>query len=246
MIEFDAVSRAYGGRLAVDGLSLVVPRGELFALLGPNGAGKTTTIKMLIGLLRPTAGTLRVCGYDVGDTARPASRCLGYVPDEPFLYEKLSGREFLEFVSAMHGLQPALIAARIAAQIAYFELDEFIDDLAETYTHGMRQRLAFAAALVHEPTVLVIDEPMVGLDPRSMRLVKNLLCARAAAGTTVFMSTHTLSLAEEIADRIGVLDCGRLKFLGTMSELREVLAAPDASLEPLFLELTEGNRKDWP
>jgi ABC-2 type transport system ATP-binding protein len=240
MIEFTNITRSYGRKVAVDGLSLTVRPGELFALLGPNGAGKTTTIKTLVGLLRPNAGTIRVCGYDVRSQRRQAIRCVGYIPDEPFLYDKLSGREFLEFVGAMRGLDRPTLAARIAREIENFDMAEFLDDLIETYSHGMRQRLVFAAALLHDPAVLVIDEPMVALDPRSVRMVKDLLRAQVATGTTVFMSTHTLAIAEEIADRIGIMNHGRLHFLGTVSELRRELALPDASLEPLFLELTNG------
>ncbi|HEX3998852.1 MAG TPA: ABC transporter ATP-binding protein [Pirellulales bacterium] len=238
MIEFQDVARTYGQKLAVAGLNLKIPRGQRFALLGPNGAGKTTTIKMLVGLLQPSTGIVRVCGHDVVRKSREASRFVGFVPDEVFLYEKLSGREFLEFVADLHGLNRRDAAARIAAHIDAFELAAFIDGRSETYSHGMKQRLALAAALVHEPAVLVLDEPMVGLDPRSMRLVKNLLQQRTAAGMSVFMSTHSLSLAEEIADLIGIVDGGRLKFFGTLAELRGQAAHGHTSLEELYLGLT--------
>jgi ABC-2 type transport system ATP-binding protein len=241
MIEFLQVSRSYGRKVAVKELSLTIPAGEVFALLGPNGAGKTTTIKMLVGLLRPDGGTIRICGHDVAGSVRQAARCLGYVPDVPFLYDKLSGREFLEFSAQMRGLDKAAVARAIALENEHFELERFLDQLIETYSHGMRQRLVFAAALLHRPPVLVIDEPMVGLDPRSVRTVKDLLRQQAAGGTTVFMSTHTLSMAEEIADRIGILDHGQLQFLGTQPELQKALAARQSSLEYLFLQLTSGN-----
>lgn len=241
MIEFEKVTRRYGRTVAVDGLSLTVGQGELFALLGPNGAGKTTTIRMLVGLLRPDAGAIRVCGCDGTVGARQSNRFLGYVPEDPFLYDKLSGREFLEFAAEMHGLDRATLQARIDREIERFDLADFLDNLIETYSHGMRQRVVFAAALLHDPAVIVVDEPMVGLDPRSVRVVKDLLRAQATAGNAVFMSTHTLAIAEEIADRIGILNGGRLHFLGTLSELRRELASPHASLEPLFLELTHGN-----
>jgi ABC-2 type transport system ATP-binding protein len=240
MIQFENISRSYGRKVAVDRLSLTVPAGELFALLGPNGAGKTTTIKMLVGLLRPDAGSVRVCGHDVSQQTRAAIRCLGYVPDEPYLYEKLSGREFLEFSGEMRGLDRATVAARIARESELFDLAGFLDDLVETYSHGMRQRVVFASALLHDPRVLVIDEPMVGLDPRNVRLVKDLLRQRAAAGAAVFMSTHTLAMAEEIADRIGIVDHGKLLFVATTAELRANLSAKHVSLEHLFLELTDG------
>jgi ABC-2 type transport system ATP-binding protein len=242
MIEFQGVSRKYGRKLAVSELNLTVPPGELFAFLGPNGAGKTTTIRMLVGLLRPSSGTVRVCDRDTVSDARQATQFIGYVPDDAFLYDKLSGREFLRFVAEMRGLDGSQTAAAIDRQIEHFQLAEFLDDLAETYSHGMSQRLVFASALLHDPRVLVVDEPMVGLDPKSVRMVKDLLRTRAAAGTTVFMSTHTLAVAEEIADRIGVIDRGRLIFLGTLEELRQELSLQKTSLEQLFLQLTaEGN-----
>jgi ABC-2 type transport system ATP-binding protein len=240
MIEFVNITRSYGRKVAVEGLNLSVRPGEVFALLGPNGAGKTTTIKMLVGLLRPDSGSVQVCGHDVVVQTRQAARCIGYVPDEPFLYDKLSGREFLEFTAALRGLDRPTVAARIDRETRQFEMAEFLDDLIETYSHGMRQRVVFASALLHDPPVLVIDEPTVGLDPRSVRLVKDLLCARAAAGATVFMSTHILAVAEEIAGRIGIVDRGRLHFLGTLGELQRELSSPHTSLERLFLELTDG------
>jgi ABC-2 type transport system ATP-binding protein len=241
MIEFNNVTRTYARKIAVHGLTLTVPPGELFGLLGPNGAGKTTAIKMLAGLLRPTAGTVRVCGHDLVNDVRRATGSIGYVPELPFLYDKLSGREFLQFAAEMRGLDRATVSDRIQRECEYFDLGDFVDDLTETYSHGMRQRLVFASALLHDPPVLVIDEPMVGLDPRSVRAAKDRLRARAAAGTTIFMSTHTLDIAEEIADRIGIMDHGRLHFLGTVSELQGELASHHDSLEPLFLELTSGN-----
>ncbi len=241
MIEFDQVVRRYGQTVAVNGLTLTIPRGELFALLGPNGAGKTTTIRMLVGLLRPDSGHVRVCGVDCSRNPREASSHLGYVPDEPYLYEKLSGRELLEFTAQMRGLNAATTRDRIARETQRFELAGFLDNLTETYSHGMRQRLIFATALLHDPQVLVVDEPMVGLDPRSARVVKDLLRAEAAAGKTVLMSTHTLAVAEEIADRIGILNRGQLDFLGTLSELRQELSSPHLALEHLFLELTENH-----
>jgi ABC-2 type transport system ATP-binding protein len=210
----------------------------LFALLGPNGAGKTTTMKMLTGLLRPTKGSVRVCGHDLAGDVRSATRSIGYVPEEPFLYDKLTGREFLEFAAEMRGLDRPTIERVIQRECCCFGLEEFIDELTETYSHGMKQRLVFASAFLHDPAVLVVDEPMIGLDPRSVRVVKDLLRARANAGATVFMSTHTLAVAEEIADRIGIMDHGRLHFLGTLSQLQQELASPHESLEPLFLELT--------
>jgi ABC-2 type transport system ATP-binding protein len=238
MIEFEKVTRRYGTTVAVDALTLTIPPGELFTILGPNGAGKTTTMRMLAGLLRPDAGQIRICGQNGAHRARHANRLVGYVPEEPFLYEKLSGREMLEFVAEMHGLDRRTARERMEREIERFDLAGFVDALVEGYSHGMKQRVAFATALLHDPAVLIVDEPTVGLDPRSVRVVKDLLRAQAAAGKTVFMSTHTLAIAEEIADRIGILSAGRLKFLGTLATLQQELSSSQASLEPLFLQLT--------
>jgi ABC-2 type transport system ATP-binding protein len=238
MIEFDHVTRTYGPKTAVADVSLAIPRGELFALLGPNGAGKTTSIKMLVGLLHPSRGTIRVCGHDIVAEPREAHLHIGYVPDEPCLYDKLTGREFLWFIADMFGMPRHLARSRIDREIECFELGEFADDLTESYSLGMKQRLVFAASLLHDPGVLVLDEPMVGLDPRSVRIVKDLLAARTREGMTVFMSTHTLAMAEEMADRVGIMVRGQLRFLGTVMELREQVALEVTSLEQLYLELT--------
>ncbi len=238
MIEFDHVTRTYGAKTAVSDLSLAIPRGELFALLGPNGAGKTTSIKILVGLLHPSRGTVRICGHDVVADPRAAHLHVAYVPDEPYLYDKLTGREFLQFIADMFGMPRHLARDRIDREVDCFELTEFLDDLAESYSLGMKQRLVFAAALLHDPDVLVLDEPMVGLDPRSVRIVKDLLAARTREGMTVFMSTHTLAMAEEMAERIGIMVRGKLRFLGTVMELREQFALEATSLEQLYLELT--------
>lgn len=238
MIEFDHVTRTYGPKPAVTDLTLSIPRGELFALLGPNGAGKTTTIKMLVGLLRPSRGSVRICGHDLVKDARTAHLHTGYVPDEPTLYDKLTGREFLWFIADMFGMPRHLATEKISREIDHFELAEFADELSESYSLGMKQRLVFAAALLHDPDVLVLDEPMVGLDPRSVRIVKDLLRSRTQEGMTVFMSTHTLAMAEEMADRVGIMVRGQLRFLGTLAELREQVAMETTSLENLYLELT--------
>jgi ABC-2 type transport system ATP-binding protein len=241
MIEFERVSRSFGERVAVDALSLHINAGELFALLGRNGAGKTTTIKMLVGLLRPGTGTIRVGGYDLSTHAREAVAVVGYIPDQPYLYNKLSGREILQFVAQMYGLDPRQARRQIDREIERFELAEFVDELTESYSHGMKQRTVFASALLHAPRVLVIDEPMVGLDPHSIRLAKNLLRDEVNAGMCVLMSTHTLTAAEEIADRVGIMHHGRLTYDGTIEHLRNQLSAEGQSLESMYLTMTEEN-----
>jgi ABC-2 type transport system ATP-binding protein len=239
MIELCGVTKRFGAKVAVDRLDLRVEGGELFAFLGPNGAGKTTTIKMVCGLLAPTAGVVQVGGYPA---ASPQARqLLAYVPDQPFLYEKLSGREFLRWVVEMYGMDRALAARRMAEMIEVFEMADFIDDLCEAYSQGMKQRLVFASALIHDPKVLVVDEPLVGLDPRSGRIVKDLIRSQARAGVAVLMSTHLLSIAEELADVIGIVDHGRMLAQGTLADLRERLQS-HGPLEDLFLHLTGGNR----
>jgi ABC-2 type transport system ATP-binding protein len=238
MIELDQVSKAYGTKLAVDRLSLRIERGELFAFLGPNGAGKTTTIKMMCGLLFPTAGAVRIGGFDLRSHGEQARRLLSYVPDQPFVYERLTGREFFQFIAGMYGMDPAHAERRTQEMIEVFRLRDFVDDLTQNYSHGMRQRTVFAAALLHEPSVLIVDEPTVGLDPPSVRLLKDLLRKESERGVTVFLSTHSLDVAQELAARIGIVHHGRLVGLGTLDELRKH-AALDGSLEEVFLALVE-------
>ncbi len=239
MIDIQGVTRKYGSRVAVKQLQLKVSPGEVVTLLGHNGAGKSTTLKMLVGLLRPSAGAITVNGFDVVEHKREVSRLIGYVPDQPFLYEKLSGREFLQFVGEMFGLTTSEVEEAIDREAGRFELREFLDQLTESYSHGMRQRTVFAAALIHQPEILVVDEPMVGLDPLSIRLVKDLLRDYASQGRTVLMSTHTLSVAEEIANRVSVMRAGELVFDGTVSALRNEVPTTDGSLESLYLALME-------
>jgi ABC-2 type transport system ATP-binding protein len=237
-IELDHVTKCYGRLRAVDDISLQVGAGEVFAFLGPNGAGKTTTIKMITGLLEPDAGSIKVGGYPMSTDGREAKAQLAYVPDQPFLYEKLSAREFLAFVGQMYGLDAESCAQRAATYMNYLDIESFADQLAEGYSHGMKQRVVLAAALIHDPQVLIVDEPMVGLDPRSVRTVKDLFRERAQKGRTVFMSTHTLDVAESIADRIGIINQGRMVACGTLAELR-AQAAREHRLEDIFLELTQ-------
>jgi ABC-2 type transport system ATP-binding protein len=237
MIKLEHVTKVYGTKTAVAELDLEVAAGELFAFLGPNGAGKTTTIKMMCGLLFPSAGRVLIGGFDMqreGDRARPL---LSYVPDQPYLYEKLTGREFLQFIADMYGLAAEHARERISEVIDLFELEPFVDELTERYSHGMRQRTVFAAALVHEPKVLIVDEPTVGLDPRSVRQLKDLLRRQANQGTTVFLSSHSLDVVEELADRMAIINHGRLVGCGTLAALRNH-AAVDGPLEKVFLTLT--------
>ncbi|HOA74975.1 MAG TPA: ABC transporter ATP-binding protein [Phycisphaerae bacterium] len=236
-IDIQQVTKRYGNFTAVDGLSLQVAPGELFAFLGPNGAGKTTTIKMISGLLMPDMGTVHLCGYPMGRDGRKAKAQLAYVPDEPFLYEKLSGREFLEFVAEMYALPPDVKRRRMEALVDRLELGAFWDKLCEGYSHGMKQRTVLAAAMLHEPRVLVIDEPMVGLDPKTVRTVKDLMRELVRQGGTVFMSTHTLEIAEAVADRIGIIHHGKLVAVGTAAEIK-ASAPQNSTLEDVFLKLT--------
>ncbi|UCG17721.1 MAG: ABC transporter ATP-binding protein [Phycisphaerales bacterium] len=244
-IAIESVTKRFGQKVAVDDLTLTVPPGELYAFLGPNGAGKTTTIKMICGLLRPQRGTIRVCGYPVGTDGLAAKARLAYVPDQPFLYDKLTAREFLFFVAEMYGLRPEQRDRRLDDLIQQLAIGAFIDQMTESFSHGMKQRVVLAAALLHDPQVLIVDEPMVGLDPRTVRTVKDLFVQRTREGRTVFMSTHTLEVAEAVSDRIGIIHNGRLITVGTMNELKR-RATGSATLEEAFLRLTEEGDEPCP
>lgn len=236
-IELEGVTKRFGRKVAVEGLSLHVGLGEVFAFLGPNGAGKTTTVKLIAGLLRPDGGSVRVCGHEVSRDGHLAKAQLAYVSDRPFLYEKLTGREFLGFVGEMYGVSREASRRRIDELVRRFEMEGFVDRLTEGYSHGMKQRTVLAAALLHEPQVLVIDEPMVGLDPKTVRVVKNIFLDWGRMGRSVFMSTHTLEVAEAVADRIGIIHRGRLVAVGRLAELRR-WSTEQSSLEDIFLALT--------
>ena len=242
-IELREVVKAYGSKVAVRGISLEVRKGEIFAFLGPNGAGKTTTIKLIAGLLHADDGSVRVCGHAVGENGLEARACLAYVPDQPFLYEKLTGREYLEFVRQMYRVGKDVAAERVASLAARLDMSSFLDRLSEGYSHGMKQRVVLAGALLHDPDVLVIDEPMVGLDPRTVRTVKDLFLERTARGKTIFMSTHTLEVAEAVAHRIGIIHNGNLVRVGTFEDLQSE-ASTQQSLEDIFLHLTEDQSFD--
>lgn len=239
MIETSDLSMQYGDLLALDCLNLTVGRGELFAFLGPNAAGKTTTIKLLTGLLKPTGGVARICGFDIQETPIEAKKRIGYVPDVAEFYDKLTPVEFLGFIADLFEVDAKHARKAAAELIEQFSLREYTGQRIENLSHGTRQRLAIASALLHDPEVIVIDEPMVGLDPRNARVVKEELKKRSAAGTTVFLSTHLLNVAEELADRVGIINHGRLLAAGTLEELRKNRGAPEEGLEEIFLELTE-------
>jgi ABC-2 type transport system ATP-binding protein len=237
MIEVRGLVKRYGRLTAVAGLSLVAYPGEVLALLGPNGAGKSTTIKAMTGLLRPTAGEVKVAGFDVVREGRAAKARLGYVPDRPYLYGKLTARELLRFVAGLRGVEDA--EAKMEGWLASFGLHPFANELVESYSHGMRQKLAFVAALLHEPEVLVIDEPMVGLDPRAAKQVRELIAGYAGEGKTVLLSTHSMEVAQAVAARVVVMQRGRVVAEGAMDELRRRVGREDADLEAIFLQLTE-------
>jgi ABC-2 type transport system ATP-binding protein len=240
MIQLEGVTKRYGHFTAVHPLDLHVRRGELFGFLGPNGAGKTTTIRMLAGVLRPTAGRALIGGYDIAKDPIRAKQHLGYIPDRPSVYEKLTGAEFLRFVSGLWGKHGTEAEKRANDLLELFELTAWKNTLVESYSHGMRQKLLISSALVHQPDLIIVDEPMVGLDPKAARLIKDLLKNFAAAGGTVFLSTHTLEVAEALCDRIAILHGGRIRAMGTMADLRQEAAAGDAHLEDVFLKLTGG------
>ncbi len=240
MIHTENLSMRYGPLLALDDLSLRIEPGELFAFLGPNAAGKTTTIKLLTGLLHATSGSASICGYDIRESPMEAKRRIGYVPDVAEFYDKLTPREFMEFIADLFVVERGKAARKTGALFEQFDLNAHAAQRIENLSHGTRQRLAIASALLHEPEVIIIDEPMVGLDPRNARVVKEELKARSEAGVTVFMSTHLLNVAEELADRIGIINNGRLQALGTLSELHSQSSNRDgAGLEDLFLQLTQ-------
>ncbi|UCH60282.1 MAG: ABC transporter ATP-binding protein [Anaerolineales bacterium] len=239
LIETELLTKRYGEKLAVDEVSFTVQSGEIFGFLGPNGAGKTTTIKMIVGLLQPTTGRIKVAGYDVQEQPLMAKAVSGYVPDTPHLYQKLSGREMLRFVGDLYGIAPAQINRRMEELLKLFDLTDAGDETIDSYSHGMRQKTALAAALMHDPKVMVLDEPTVGLDPKSARLIKDILRQMANRGAAVFLSTHILEIAERMCDRIGIIDRGKLIAVGSMAELR-LLGKGETTLEEIFLNLTGG------
>jgi len=242
-IVIEGFTKRYEDLVAVDDLNLEVRRGELFTFLGPNGAGKTTTIKALAGLIRPSAGRLIVAGYDVQKDPVEAKRRIGFIPDHPYLYEKLSGRDFFHFVGDLFSIPREVQEERMRYFFELFGLTSAADKLIENYSHGMRQKLVVSVALMHDPEVIIVDEPLVGLDPKSSRILKDLMREQVQRGKTVFLSLHQLAVAEEIADRIGIIHKGRLLFVGTLDELR-ARQRRSADLEDLFLELTASDEEE--
>ncbi len=238
MITLQNLRKNYGSFTAVDGINLSVAAGEIFGFIGPNGAGKTTTIRMMGGILAPTAGTVTIDGVDMAQEPEKAKRRIGFIPDRPFLYEKLTGREFMQFSADLYGVENGLSRERAERLLALFSLSDWADGLVESYSHGMKQRLIIAAALLHDPRVIIVDEPMVGLDPNGIRMVKDLLKENARAGKAVFMSTHSLGVAEDICDRIGIIHHGSLIATGTTHDLKRAAGVEEKDLEAVFMKLT--------
>ena len=240
LIETRNLVKRYGDKVAVNNISFDVFGGEVFGFLGPNGAGKTTTIKMIVGLLQPTFGSIQVAGYDIQTQSMLAKASTGYVPDTPNLYAKLTGRELLRFVGDLYNMDRGQVAHRIDELLRMFDLSAVGEDTVDSYSHGMQQKASLAAALMHDPKVLVLDEPTVGLDPKSARLIKDILRQLADRGAAVMLSTHILEIAERMCDRIGIINKGQLIAVGTMDELRTLDKTGQASLEDIFLGLTGG------
>ncbi len=240
MIRLESLTKLYGSFVAVDDITLHVPRGVLYGFLGPNGAGKTTTLRMIAGILRPSQGRVLLGGDDVHQRPLAAKLRLGFIPDRPFVYDKLTGAEFLRFVAGLYGQEGDVVERRIAELLEVFELTSWQDELVESYSHGMRQKLIISSALIHRPECIVVDEPMVGLDPKAARLLKNIFRQFVGKGGTVLMSTHTLEVAEAMCDQVAIIQHGRIVASGTVADLRRQHQAGDASLEELFLKLTGG------
>jgi ABC-2 type transport system ATP-binding protein len=241
MIQVQDLVKKYGAFTAVDGVSLEVAPGEIHGFLGPNGAGKTTTIRMIAGLLKPTVGRVVIAGHDLAREPQRAKAALGFIPDRPFLYEKLTAAEFLRFHAGLYGLEGDAVTGRLGELLDLFELGAWKDELVESFSHGMKQRLVMCAAFLHRPQAVVVDEPMVGLDPRGAVLIKDVFRAMSKRGVAILMSTHTLEVAEEMCDRISIILGGRILARGTVDELKALAGAEDEALTPVFLKLTGGS-----
>ncbi len=240
MIELINLTKRYGSLVAVNRLNLSVAEGEIFGFIGPNGAGKTTTLRMMGGILAPTEGSVLIDGIDMSENPEKAKRRIGFIPDRPFLYEKLTGMEFLRFTADLYGVRDGILEEKSKSILKQFSLSNWADELIESYSHGMKQRLIMSAAILHDPKVIVVDEPMVGLDPAGIRMVKALFRDLAKNGATLFMSTHTLAIAEDVCDRIGIIHKGDLIAIGTTEDLRHRAQVKEGNLEEVFLILTEG------
>jgi ABC-2 type transport system ATP-binding protein len=241
MIAIHDLVKRYGAFTAVDGVSLDVQPGEIHGFLGPNGAGKTTTIRMIAGLLKPTAGRIVVNGHDLATDAEAAKASLGFIPDRPFIYEKLTAGEFLRFHAGLYGIDGNGVGARVREMLEIFELGRWEHELVESFSHGMKQRLVMSAAFLHRPQAVLVDEPMVGLDPRGARLIKDVFRRMSERGVAILMSTHTLEVAQEMCDRISIILKGKIIARGTVAELRALAGDPDQHLTDVFLRLTGGS-----
>lgn len=241
MISIQNLRKHYGSFAAVDGVDLDVSSGEIHGFLGPNGAGKTTSIRMIAGLLKPTSGRIVVNGFDLAANPEAAKASLGFIPDRPYIYEKLTSGEFLRFHAGLYGMNGNGLDQRIREMLDLFELGRWEHELVESFSHGMKQRLVMAAAFMHRPTALLVDEPMVGLDPRGARLIKDVFKRMAEHGVAILMSTHTLEVAQEMCDRISIILKGQIIARGTVDELRALAGSPDEHLTPVFLKLTGGS-----
>ncbi len=240
MIELKNLTKHFGGIVAVNRLNLSVSEGEIFGFIGPNGAGKTTTLRMMGGILEPSEGSVTIDGINMAEHPENAKKRIGFIPDRPFLYEKLTGMEFLKFTADLYDIDDGLFCKRSERILRQFSLYHWADELIESYSHGMKQRLIISAAILHDPKVIVVDEPMVGLDPAGIRMVKDLFRSLSTKGTTVFMSTHTLTVAEDICHRMAIIHKGSLIATGTVEELRLKARVQEGDLEEVFLILTEG------
>jgi ABC-2 type transport system ATP-binding protein len=241
MIALHDLVKQYGAFTAVDGISLHVAPGETHGFLGPNGAGKTTTLRMIAGLLKPTAGRIVVNGHDLATDAEAAKASLGFIPDRPFIYEKLTAGEFLRFHAGLYGMDGDGVGERVREMLDLFELGKWQHELVESFSHGMKQRLVMSAAFLHRPRSVVVDEPMVGLDPRGARLIKSVFRRMSERGVAILMSTHTLEVAQEMCDRISIILKGRIIGSGTVPELRTLSGGGDGQLTQVFLKLTGGS-----
>jgi len=241
MIELKNLTKRFGNVVAVNRLNLSVSKGEIFGFIGPNGAGKTTTLRMMGGVLAPTEGSVVIDGLHMASEPEKAKKRIGFIPDRPFLYEKLTGMEFLRFTADLYEIKDDLFRIKSEELLKKFLLYDWGDELIESYSHGMKQRLIISAAILHDPKVIVVDEPMVGLDPAGIKMVKGLIRDLAQKGTTLFMSTHTLAMAEDVCDRIGIIHKGVLIAIGTIEELKRRAQVQEGDLEEVFLILTEGD-----